>query len=222
MGRNFRQARSIKRKAGSIQPKIKIVAFCEGKNTEPDFINGFSKLHGNGLVFVECVRAAGVPMTLVDACSEKVKKLNKLAKKSDDPLDKNFQVWGVFDRDEHPNVAAAFDKARANDVRVAFSNPCFELWPYLHYKMQSADIHRKEMQKKLEPLMKSYDSNNSKVVCPFELDLAGDYEEAKARSIKLRQNHQQVGIEEIEQNPSTNVYELFDLIIENGKKKTSC
>lgn len=222
MARKFREARSIRRKASSIKPKIKIIAFCEGENTEPDFIKGFSKLHGNGLVSVECVGAAGTPVTIVNACAEMVKTLNRKARKSDDPLDKNYQVWAVFDRDEHPNVEAAFDKAHANNIKVAFSNPCFELWPYLHYASQTADIHRWDMQKKLEPHMNSYDSKSSKIVCPIELNGTGQYQQAKLRAIRLSDAHKEVGVPCIEQNPSTNIYHLFDLIIENGKSKKSC
>ena len=151
-----------------------------------------------------------------------VKDLKRNARKSDDPLDKNYQVWAVFDRDEHPNVGAAFDKAHANNVKVAFSNPCFELWPYLHYTSQTADIHRRDMQKKLEPHMDNYDSKSSKIVCPIELNETGDYEKAKSRAISLSRTHEEVGVSRIEQNPSTDIYRLFDLIIENGKSKKSC
>ncbi|WP_052704046.1 RloB family protein [Vibrio nigripulchritudo] len=221
-GRNFRKNKPITRRKGTrLKPKIKIYAFCEGKNTEPEFINKFSLIHGNGLVEVKCVGAVGTPVTIVDECTKEIKNLRRQQRKSNDPLDKNFQIWAVFDRDEHPNVSSAIDKASANNIKVAFSNPCFELWPLLHFESQTANIHRKVLQKHLETKLDGYDSEVSKSVCPEQLGKKGCYETAKKRAMSLHTTHTQVGVKLVDMNPYTNVYELFDEIIENGKKQKS-
>ena len=211
--RIFRQERSIGRKAGYKKPRLKIFAYCEGKNTEPDYLKDYKKEYGNGLVEVEVVRAAGSPKTIVEAAADKSKELKKKAKRTGDSLDLKFQVWAVFDRDEHPRISEAFVQAGANGIMVAYSNPCFELWPYLHYVDQCADIHRHDLQKKLEGVMEGYDSKGSKKV---DISLLADkFEVAKKRALKLKESHESAGSPMAA--PYTDIYILLDLIKENGK-----
>lgn len=204
---------SIGRKKGKKKPKIFIYAYCEGANTEPQFIEDFSLSMGNGLVSVEATGASGVPKTIVNKAASKKRELERYAKKSGDPLDKAFQVWAVFDRDEHPMVPEAFEKADSNGIRVAYSNPCFELWPLLHLREQSAEIHRHDLQRRLGEEIPSYDPKRSKNVNLNSL--GNNYRLAKSRALRLKEMHNQVGSPKA--NPYTDVYKLFDVIIENGK-----
>jgi lipopolysaccharide export LptBFGC system permease protein LptF len=43
------------------------------------------------------------------------------------------QIWVVFDKDGYTLHAQAFDQAKANDIRIAFSSICFEYWILLHF-----------------------------------------------------------------------------------------
>lgn len=211
--RKFPKERSIRRKPQSRQPKIKIYAYCEGKNTEPEYLEDYKKEYGNGLVEVEVIGAAGSPKKIVEAASDKSRDLKKKARRTKDPLDLRFEVWAVFDRDEHPRIPEAFGQAKANSVNVAYSNPCFELWPYLHYRNQSADIHRHDLQKKLEGVMPGYDPKGSKKI---DISLLTDkYDLAKERALKLKKSHEQAGSPMAA--PYTDIYMLLDLIKENGK-----
>lgn len=213
-GMTFRPQRSIKRRPTRLIPNIKLYIFCEGKNTEPEFIDDFRKTHGNNLVELIIEPAAGAPLTLVTKARDKIRALRKHASKSTDPLNKLYEVWAVFDRDEHANIAEAFDMARANNIFIGYSNPCFELWPYLHFKEHTAPIHRHDLQKKLESELPAYCSRKSKIVTPCLLP-ANTYEEAKSRALRLSVMHQKVGSEK--ENPYTDVHNLFDKIIENGR-----
>ena len=59
----------------------------------------------------------------------------------DDP--RYDQVWCVFDVEiPHKNVslAQALDKAKANRISLAVSNPCFEFWGLLHFKRTGQDF----------------------------------------------------------------------------------
>ncbi|MCG6400348.1 RloB family protein [Vibrio fluvialis] len=174
-------------------------------------------LYGNGLVSINCIPAAGCPVTIVDSCVTGKKNLEKIAKRSSDPLDKNFQVWAVFDRDQHPNITNAMEKARANGIKIAYSNPCFEIWPYLHFANQTASIHRHALQKKLEGVLDGYDRKSSKKIDLSLLYPQCNYDDAKNRAVSLMNKHHQEATNVVEANPSTNVYKLFDLIIKNGK-----
>ncbi len=169
------------------------------------------------MVSVKCIPAAGAPCTIVDYCVDEKKQQETLFRKSKDPLDKNFQVWAVFDRDEHPNMHQAFDKAKGNSIRIAYSNPCFELWPFLHIADQTSNLHRKTMQRKLEEVLEGYDKDSSKSVDLNQLLKVGSYDAAKKRAEALKRKHEAEETPIIEANPSTNVYELFDVIISNGK-----
>jgi len=44
------------------------------------------------------------------------------------------ELWVVFDKDGYTKHAEAFDCARANNIKIAFSSICFEYWILLHYE----------------------------------------------------------------------------------------
>ena len=157
-----RAPKSLTRTPNKKHIKQKLIVFCEGKNTEPQLIEEFKLVKGNNLVDVELVRAGGVPCTLVNKAKDKKKELDADAKKSKDPIDKMFQVWVVFDRDEHPNVDQAIKNAISNNIKLAYSNPCFEIWPILHLKNFSRHIERGDLQKLLQKEIKTYSPKNGK------------------------------------------------------------
>lgn len=203
----------LKRKPTKIKPKTKVFAFCEGEVTEPGYIMAFSRLVCNPLVDVEALGPSGVPVTVVQRAVEKREELDRTAKKSKDPLDKLFDVWAVFDCDEHPNIDRAFQLANNNNIKIAYSNPCFEIWPVLHYYNQSAHIDRHVLQRDLERIMESYDSGGSKYVdarCIFS-----QFDSAKERAIRLAEGHAEVGTPMA--NPYTDIYKLLDFIKTDGK-----
>ena len=44
------------------------------------------------------------------------------------------EVWVLFDRDNNKDFDEAITLAKNNDIRVAWSNSCFEYWLLLHFK----------------------------------------------------------------------------------------
>ena len=47
------------------------------------------------------------------------------------------EFWCVFDVEwprNHPGLGEAIKQARENQIRLAVSNPCFELWLILHFQ----------------------------------------------------------------------------------------
>ena len=139
--------------------------------------------------------------------------LKKRASRDRDSYAKKFEVWGAFDVDEHPKIPEAQDMAKGNGIKLCISNPCFDLWGLLHFIVQDAPIHRHEAQRKLSIEMPSYDPGKGKRF-DYEL-LKSRYETAKARAVILNKRRQEEGI--AGGNPSTNVYDLLELIIENGR-----
>ena len=61
------------------------------------------------------------------------------------------QAWSVFDRDSFPikRVHAALELARQAQIRVAFTNEAFELWPLLHFSYCDSALSRSQYADKL-------------------------------------------------------------------------
>lgn len=155
---------SLNRRTRFLKPKVEIVIACEGKNTEPQYFRDCINGYAAGLVRLTVLPVTGVPITLVNAAIEERQKLLEAHRKNPGGFDSCFRVWAVFDRDEHPNVPEALEAARLNSIDVAFSNPCFEVWPLLHLENYGAQNGRHEVQARLSELMPSYDHNNGAIV----------------------------------------------------------
>ena len=58
----------------------------------------------------------------------------RVAKRQRDSYLAFDEVWCVHDVDDHPRLDEARIMARDNDISLAVSNPCFELWLLLHFR----------------------------------------------------------------------------------------
>lgn len=202
---------SLRRRGPVRRPKIALLIFSEGENTEPEYLEFFAKAHGNSLVRIRIVAPAGVPKTIVELASEA--KLQ--ATRSNDSFTDYDQVWTIFDRDDHKDVDHAISVAKIRGVQVAFSNPCFEVWLILHHSDYDADEHRKETQKRYQAIDKGYDPSGSKSA-DLQTLMAG-YSEACRRARRMRARREE------ERTPTgapyTDVDVLTELIRENGRSK---
>lgn len=101
--------------------------------TEPAYIEALKQLdqiRRSATIRVEVRRPHGVPFSLVKAAVKHV---------GNEEID---QVWCVFDVESppHPNLVEAVALAERHDVRLAVSNPCFELWLLLHDRLCRAAL----------------------------------------------------------------------------------
>ncbi len=129
-----------------MQPRQRVLILCEGKITEPRYLQAFRHEHRNQLVQVEVLPEQGVPKTLVEHAVERKKQALREAKKQGDSFLKYDEIWCVFDVDAHPNLAEAKQQALDNGLRLAISNPCVELWLLLHFQDQRAEQTRANIQ----------------------------------------------------------------------------
>lgn len=203
----------IKRVSGFRRPKVEIVIACEGRNTEPSYLKDCIDEYGAGLVRLRVIQEYGVPLTVVKAAVEEREKLIFKRRRSASSFDACFRVWAVFDRDEHPGVPEALQLAAENGIDVAFSNPCFELWPLLHLEDYGAQDHRHALQARLEDKMPKYNHENGALI-DFPL-IKNNFALAYSRADK----HRMARLAEGEQygSPFTSVGDLVKKIIENGK-----
>lgn len=213
--RKFPNNSGTSRRTPQRKPNGYIFIFCEGKNTEPDYLEKFATQHTNGLVDVECLGKCGVPVTVVDKAIAKQKchrRENKHVSGVEDDL-----FVAMVDRDEHPHIPTAKDKARQANILFIMSNPCIEIWALWHIQEQSGEIHRHDLQHLLKEQMPGYDHQNKAY---FNYNLMADndkYETAKKRAISLEKRHYTADTKFLDQNPSSNIYKVLDKIIKGGK-----
>ena len=198
--RQRRPARGIPR----LNPKPRLLVFCEGKNTEPQYIEAFRKWCRNPRVDVEIAKERGVPLTLVRAAKERKLDSEKEARKAEDDNIAYDEVWCVFDVDAHPNLNDAQQMARDNDIKLAISNPCFELWLLLHFRENPGMQHRHDLQKMVGDFIPDYDKHVN-----FDL-LKEGYPTAVTRAQRL--DAQAANDREEGRNPTTGVYRLTESI----------
>ena len=147
----------------------------------------------------------GAPLSLVDRAVEAKRREARDEKKGQGRA--HDEVWCVFDRDEHPNIAEALDKAAANGIGVVISNPCIELWFVLHFSDQTAHIERGAAQRRSRELL----GCDKVLTGPALAELSERYVHAKQRAQQLEAKHAGDGSPE-HSNPSSNMWELIERI----------
>lgn len=193
----------IRRQKSSRESKRHFFLFCEGKNTEPAYFSALKQTLTGALITVETKPGVGVPKTIATAAVNFAKShgMTKTSRRKRNSFEENDEVWAVFDRDEHPNYDEAISLCQANNVRVARSNPCFELWLILHERDYDRPDHRHAVQRKLKELRPEYDNRKRKI--PDCDDLVTRVESAEERGKVLVERREEEG--DPYGNPSTTV-----------------
>ena len=122
--------RPLRRRVPRINKLARFVIFCEGELTEPLYLNAFAALEEVRSVATLDIRGLGCePRKLVEEA--------RAARRSERGHSTGVtKYWCVFDVEAptpHARLNEAVQMARDNDISVAISNPCFELWLILHY-----------------------------------------------------------------------------------------
>ena len=199
MGRRDR----IRRPARS-QPfkpsKPVILVVTEGAVTEKEYLEQFALYQKTTRVVLEIVKGAGVPSTIVDVAKELKRAAEKRAKRERDDNLLYDQVWCVFDIDQHPDVPKAKQNAIDCDIQLAISNPCIELWLWLHFAPQPGPQHRHDLQRMLITYIPNYNKHVNYI------DYRSGYDAAEDRAEKLEQ--EALLDEDDGRNPTTGMWRL--------------
>lgn len=197
------RARRIARRHSNRPLASRIVVATEGVLTEPEYLKLFNRFHGRRSVRVVSIGVGGDPRAVVERAIEESKKLKN------DRLARRDTVWAMFDRDIHARFDEAIDLARGNNIPLAISNPCFELWGILHYQEQHAELNRHECQRKLGELCPDFNARTGKVFDDWnaieQLYMAAV--ERAETSVQRRDEEGKPG-----GNPSTTVHKLTEFI----------
>lgn len=180
MRRSFPKTKGLRRRGGDreLQPELMVV--CEGK-TEKDLLEGLRSRWRIASAKIEIMAQVGVPSTVVERAVELKRERGR----------DQVEVWAVFDRDEHPCFKRAILRAEQCGIKLALSNPCFELWGLLLHGDQTAALDRHAAQRLLRELDKRYDHERSPV-----LDVAFAVERldaAAGRAEVIRRRAEQAG-----------------------------
>ncbi|MDI5968340.1 RloB family protein [Streptomyces sp. SL13] len=164
---------------------------CGAEVTERDYLNGLRTVARNQAVSVKIVERPKSPSQVVDYA-------RTLQDRDPGAFDQTWCVLDVDDFDDIPQAVAA--AGRGHRIRIALSNPCFELWLLLHHVDHRAFAPDCDH---LKPLLdKHLPGGYSKTGLNFR-HFAGGWQDAVGRAKALAPFG-----EELRHNPSTGVWRL--------------
>lgn len=190
------KAKDLRRKVSTRSELRTVVVFCEGEKSEPDYVEGLKRLpavSSRTWLRIEVEPDQGVPLTLVQRIA-------------DLEID---ECWCVFDVEwpkNHPNLPEAVALARRHGVRLAISNPCFELWLILHFKDHTGFINTCDA----ERVSKRLDGRGGKSINADQY--MANRHHAAQRAASLTARHAGNGTSFPHDNPSSTMYELLAAI----------
>lgn len=198
-----------------VMVRLRILIVCEGTVTEKNYFESFPAMTAGTVLEIDCQGTATNTIRVVNKAIE-------MARKSKKPYD---SVWAVYDKDSFKD--ADFDnaiaRARANNVRCAWSNEAFELWYVLHFEYRNTPMSRKDYRDcitgHLSPKVPGYkyEKNDSRTY--GHLQAHGDEKLACRRARKLASAH--AGRSPHACNPATTVYELVEFLRGGSKEFNS-
>jgi hypothetical protein len=172
--------------------------------TEPSYIEGFVRKTRNATLKVRIHGERGDPRKLVEMAKSARDQARARARQQDDDFLAYDEVWCAFDRDQHERFEDACQMARDNQLELAVSNPCVELWLLLHFRENPGAQHRDHVQKLLKKFLPDYDKH-------FDFELVADLvDQATTRARRLDREAESTG--ETFRNPTTGFYRLTESI----------
>lgn len=190
----------------------RVLIACEGSRTEPRYFEGIRQYLRAPTIQVTIVPHQGTdPLTVVQAADDERQKL-KVGRR----WSSGDTAWAVFDGEEHQGTEAqrerwntAIQRAASCDIRLAISNPSFELWYLLHYRDQRAALDRTEALRALRAARPGYEKD---LALFSELHRADRTQQAVERASRLSTACEAVGWERW-RNPSTGVHPLVEQLL---------
>ncbi len=213
--RKQRIAASLKRQKAKKAPYDRVLIVCEGAKTEPNYLKEIRDSYRLNTANIDiCGDECGSdPRSVVNYAAEKFKK--------DQDYDR---VYCVIDRDKHTTFDAAIDKLRQTKLGkgVPFvaivSIPCFEFWLLLHFVYTTrpfcAPIAASNCDLVIRELTKPDRIPDYSKGAPNIFALTKD---RLLNAIKNAQQLKQHNISAGTNNPSTEMHELIQYLIELRK-----
>ncbi len=191
----------------------RVIISCEGEVTEVNYFQA---------IFDELIKNKGIAKTSLVIAKHLHTDPKGVLKDLTDELKKDSDFehkWIVIDRDKErvnggghsvENFNGTISSAKAQNIKVAYSNPSFELWYLLHYEYRNTPLDRDEVIEELKKYIPNYAKNSLTTyteILPMQ-NIAISY--AK-KLIEMHTAYAKVLSPEND-NPSTTVYQLVELL----------
>lgn len=197
-----------------LRTKKIIHIICEGEVTEPSYLDWFANWNKVSNLEISIIPRGGPIRTLVDKVQKESQKYKTQKKCSDDI---QHEVWGIADIDEHPKKEEAINLAKELKLNLIISNPCFEIWGVFHFEPYSSPRDRHFIQRYLKKGMPSYDHKDNPIFEYQKISSLESYAYARKNAIASLESRSKEGTEK--GNPSTNIFELLDIILSPANQK---
>jgi len=141
---------------GKAQKPITILIGTEGKETEPQYFNiVINRKRIRERANVKVIGRLGQHKQLID----RVVTLRALKAKALNIEEQDVECWAVCDRDTMNCTLNELEEyAAANDVYVAFSDPCFEIFLLQHLTRSATNLNAKQLGLKITSELKIINS----------------------------------------------------------------
>jgi len=192
----------------------------EGTETEVNYFNNIKRIiehsfRNNIIVDRISLKVEGSGRSTTVLVNEAIKKRS---------LGTYSEVWVVFDKDENEDFDVAIALAKKEDLNVAWSNECFELWLLLHFQDLKAVIPRADYYSKIGYHFKKRGINKG----IYEKNMMGIFDItfslvdiAIQRSKSLIYDYEKDGnFCPSKMNPCTTIQELVEKLIKYTKAKS--
>jgi hypothetical protein len=198
---------SLRRAVGTRPPRKTLLVFCEGERTEPEYLAALRREPAVRDVAAVDIRidrdsAGFTPLALV-------RRAIAARAKSQRERGEIDEFWCVFDVEwpkHHPALQEAVSLAAGNDIKLAVSNPCFEIWLVLHFADHEAFVDNDGARR----LRRRHDGQLDKGLDPnLYMPQRGL---AAARAARLEKRHRADGTRFPEDNPSSGMHSLVTSI----------
>jgi hypothetical protein len=210
--RHVRSDESFRRRQGgrALRPIVLIV--CEGAETEYRYFRAWKSQAELATVTIDVRGGKGQDMSVVETAMkfrDERKKRFAQAKKQGQSADPPFEmVWCVFDREgvyQSDNFWRAVERADAEQIRLAISNPCFEYWFLLHFRDRGAFFHNgQELLQELRQHIPDYAKNTD------IFDRLYPWTDIALERAERHYTHHPEREHDRYPNPTTTVYQLLE------------
>ena len=195
------------RKTNVRKTNKRILILCEGLKTEPNYFNGLIDDCNFPGELVE-VKVINVKINTLKELVAEAKRLKEY---------KSDEIWIVADKDGYTKHPEAFNKAKDNNLKIAFSSISFEFWILIHFVYTTRCFEKADdIITELKRSHFNYKKNQCDIyeVLKDKKELAID----RAGKIRVYQKEANIGLPIYKINPYTNVDELVVSIEKYSEK----
>jgi RloB-like protein len=194
----------LARRVAVRQPRKTLLIFCEGERTEPEYLDALRREPAVRTAAAVDIRidphcAGSKPLALV----RRAIAAREQALLSGGEID---EFWCVFDVEcphPHPGLLEAARLAAGHDIRLAISNPCFELWLVLHFADHSSWLDNDAARR----LRRHHDGQSDKGLDGRRYMALR--QSAATRAAQLDRGHARDGSRLPDDNPSSGMHRLI-------------